>query len=385
MSYIQAIREIKEFAIYLWANCSLASTQLRHQGVEGPDVPPNAFWGRASIQTVIQEQRAISRNPGDGLYETEGLFFIEVFAPKIEAGSFMIALNAAAEIRERILKIKSAWPCNVRFKNVRISEGSTNGKWSQVRLVADWTYDEVVGQAPPVSPRDVPDLFSWGRGDVSNRIVIDGRYYSIQDKVDSTKGFYNETAIRRPMAVEYQGKLCPFFTPLGTFLKDSREIAEYSFLVNGAPSTVMFRLLTPASLAGGSVPFIVGSGSVNGTGMALQFNANGSVRLLVGKGSSPAVVDFTSAAGRIFPNSFHTIGIRKLTSDRYELFADGVLIASNDANLPYGSLPITGLTIGGNGSSGTFNSMIFEWLTVKRAVEDSELHQLFDYLAREWA
>lgn len=78
------------------------SCQQRWPGVPEPEYPPNdAFWCRASYQTVTDEQSTLSNAGGKRRYEANGLFYLQLFCPLKVANSlpdgrlFMQAVQGA--------------------------------------------------------------------------------------------------------------------------------------------------------------------------------------------------------------------------------------------------------------------------------------------------
>lgn len=64
------------------------SVQQRWPGNPQPGEPPtDAFWSRASYQTVTDEQSTLSNAGGKRRYEANGLFYLQIFCPLIVANA----------------------------------------------------------------------------------------------------------------------------------------------------------------------------------------------------------------------------------------------------------------------------------------------------------
>lgn len=107
--------------------------------VPNDNIPPSAQepWARTTLRHSSGGQRAF----GDSRrrYERGGVLIVQVFAPR---GDGLSRAYQLAKIVADVLE-GQATPRGVWFRNVRIAEGGADGNFSQVSVLADFTYDEV--------------------------------------------------------------------------------------------------------------------------------------------------------------------------------------------------------------------------------------------------
>ncbi len=92
MTYPEAIDELFGIALNAINAAVIASivpsVQMRWPGNPQPGEPPiDAYWGRASYQTVTDEQSTLSNANGMRRYEANGLFYLQLFCPLLVANS----------------------------------------------------------------------------------------------------------------------------------------------------------------------------------------------------------------------------------------------------------------------------------------------------------
>lgn len=121
--------------------------ELRFAGLETSALP-SEFWARASVQTVIQELANVGQidNSGARRYRSEGLTFLQVFAPKSHPSPLARAIELAYNARLMFLEHRT--PGGVWFRNVRVDDGlPTDERWIQTQMVAEWQSDQIVSAA----------------------------------------------------------------------------------------------------------------------------------------------------------------------------------------------------------------------------------------------
>jgi len=113
-------------------------------GMAWPDVPDDTLpptsqvpWARTSLRHADGGQRGFG--PDKRRYERTGVLTIQVFAPK---GDGLSRCYQLAKILADGLE-GQATPRGVWFRNVRVREAADSGNFSQVNVLADFTYDEV--------------------------------------------------------------------------------------------------------------------------------------------------------------------------------------------------------------------------------------------------
>lgn len=144
-TYPQAIDDIFTLFRTAWLAQTAAIVgyvpAVRWPGVEEPTRPPvDKFWARVSQQTVIERQITF-RNVVDKRYETNGLLFVQVFAPMSDPQA-MERLRALAVVARNAFRGK-ATASEIWFRNARINELPPDGKAFRCNVVADYQYDEI--------------------------------------------------------------------------------------------------------------------------------------------------------------------------------------------------------------------------------------------------
>lgn len=150
IGYDAARNELFEKLTSAWQSASRDvlgdSAELRYQGREEPDLPDaGAFWGRAGMMTVIQNQANVGQlNDGSARrYRTIGQTYVQVFAPKSVSGSFAKACSIASRIRNQFAS--SATQGRIIFRNGRIDDNpKTNDQWLMVTFWSEYQFDEII-------------------------------------------------------------------------------------------------------------------------------------------------------------------------------------------------------------------------------------------------
>lgn len=149
----QARKEIFALIAAEWAAkapaivAPLAVPELRYQGVEKAALPgATKFWARASTQLATTRQAAFAM-AGLGatvpVYDTEGVVFIQVFAPMKEPGSYAKG-ELLAELGQCMF-MAAETASGVWFRNPRINELVPDGTWYRWNVIADFRFNQVKG------------------------------------------------------------------------------------------------------------------------------------------------------------------------------------------------------------------------------------------------
>lgn len=119
--------------------------EVRWQGKELTTKPDRSkFWARVSIQSVIEQQATLSNcviEPGKKKYESSGLIFVQLFAPKVTDGAYEL-LQQLAKVARDAYRGKTT-PGNVWFRNVRINTLSPEELFFRLNVVGEYEFDEV--------------------------------------------------------------------------------------------------------------------------------------------------------------------------------------------------------------------------------------------------
>jgi hypothetical protein len=142
----QAAAEIESIVTTAWAGVAAiagaAGNELRIEGDE-KGTNPSGYWARLSIQIVSQELASFSDENTYGAnqrrYETVGLVFIQLFAPKSKASSYDNGRLIAALVRDALRTAGVSG--NVWFENVRVNPLTPDGTNYRWNIVGDIRYD----------------------------------------------------------------------------------------------------------------------------------------------------------------------------------------------------------------------------------------------------
>lgn len=115
--------------------------QIFYPGIVEPEKPPiGTFWARMSRQTVREPQSTL-RNGENKRYTSQGLVFVQLFAPLSDTqGAEKLRLLAAA-VRNGFRS--GPTPSEVKFVNMRINELAADGKQHRCNVVTEYEYDEI--------------------------------------------------------------------------------------------------------------------------------------------------------------------------------------------------------------------------------------------------
>lgn len=144
-TYPQAIDEMYGLFNTAWAAGAPAIVgylpEIRWQGVEKEGSPETKkYWCRVSSQSVLERQITF-RNGTDKRYQTDGLLFVQVFAPMSDAKA-MENLRALAVVARNAFRGKTT-SSMIWFRNVRINELGPDNKAYRCNVVAEYQYDEI--------------------------------------------------------------------------------------------------------------------------------------------------------------------------------------------------------------------------------------------------
>ena len=106
-----------------------------------PDVTKH--WGRVSTQTVSQEKANLSNEPGGNRYRTDGLLFLQLFAPLTDPVAFD-QMNALAELARNSYRGKQL-PGDAWFRNERKRELLPDNKFYRCNVIVEYQYDALGG------------------------------------------------------------------------------------------------------------------------------------------------------------------------------------------------------------------------------------------------
>jgi len=147
LTYAQAIDEIFARFNQVWQTETLSILtdvpEIRWQGVEAPEKPPNnLYWVRVSQET-IGEQQITLRNPSCGQrYRTDGILVAQLFCPRSDSRAMEIgrSLSTIAKNAFRAYKTEGG----VWFRNSSVSELEPEDKWIRFNISVLYQYDETI-------------------------------------------------------------------------------------------------------------------------------------------------------------------------------------------------------------------------------------------------
>lgn len=128
------------------------SVELRYQGVlfgpggtALPPIDPGRYWARLSMRNVMSRQSAFVIDQVEGespiVFESNGLLFVQVFAPMSAVDGFAKGL-LLAKLAQAIFRAAET-PSGVIFRNVRISELEDDTKSYRWNVIAEYEFDEI--------------------------------------------------------------------------------------------------------------------------------------------------------------------------------------------------------------------------------------------------
>jgi len=129
------------------------AVEIRYQGVlfdiaNTPlkPVDPSRYWVRFSMRGVMSRQSAFVMSPEpDGEepteYETNGLLFVQVFAPMSKVDGFARG-DLLARLAQSIFR-GAETPSGVVFRNVRVNELEDDTKAFRWNVIAEYEFSEV--------------------------------------------------------------------------------------------------------------------------------------------------------------------------------------------------------------------------------------------------
>lgn len=117
--------------------------ELRYYGVKyQSEVPVTKFWGRISLQTVLEEQTTL-RNSDQKRYSSNGILILGLFIPTADAQA-ATKLDLIAEGVRNIFRVCTP-PDNVQFARARINDNiDPEAAWLRANVIAEWQYDQIV-------------------------------------------------------------------------------------------------------------------------------------------------------------------------------------------------------------------------------------------------
>lgn len=148
IDYLGATDEM--FAVINTANNNGASAIFGYTPViVWPDLTPDftqqdKAWMRAGITTVTDAQSALSTcegAPGQKLYESHGLVWMQLFLPRSVATSSDDGRRLAVVLRNAFRGVKT--PGGVWFRNSRIVEVAPENNFFRKNVVSEYVYSEI--------------------------------------------------------------------------------------------------------------------------------------------------------------------------------------------------------------------------------------------------
>lgn len=119
--------------------------EVRFQNIVNPGKPDSSkYWARVSVQTVDERQTTLSSavklEPGRR-YTTNGLIFIQVFAPLSDVAAGRNG-QKLADIAKKAFRGKTT-PGKVWFLNGRVQELPSEEQFARFNVVTEYQYDEL--------------------------------------------------------------------------------------------------------------------------------------------------------------------------------------------------------------------------------------------------
>jgi hypothetical protein len=129
----EARDEIMALFVAGWSSTGI---DLRFWNAPGPLPKDRSPWARILVKHTQGGNASISSKR----FMRSGVIFVEIYTP---VGGGFTQADDLAKIAMDVFQGKST-PGGVWFRNVRLVETDAEGHWSQVNVIADFTYDEVL-------------------------------------------------------------------------------------------------------------------------------------------------------------------------------------------------------------------------------------------------
>lgn len=141
-----AISEIYSLFISEWNSKTTALVgyipEIRFYGVDAGTLPDESkFWIRISTQEVLSEQLTLSENVvsnGSRHYETTGLVFVQIFAPK--RADSIVKIRKLAQLAKEVFRKRTN---NVIFYNSSIKEAPSENGALRFNVNAEYVFGEI--------------------------------------------------------------------------------------------------------------------------------------------------------------------------------------------------------------------------------------------------
>ena len=110
-----------------------------YEAVDKGRMPDDQPWVWVSIEHAGGRQASLSSGTGQARFERNGIFTARIF---VAAGKGLQDALPLAKVVADAFEGNSA-PGGVWFRNVRMNEVGRDGKFFQVNVLAEFTYDEI--------------------------------------------------------------------------------------------------------------------------------------------------------------------------------------------------------------------------------------------------
>jgi hypothetical protein len=110
---------------------------------EDKKAPVTDVWARVSRQTVREGQSSFRNGEFGRTYTSDGLLFVQIFAPLNDAAAGRKLQSLAVLARDTFRGQTTAG--GIWFRNGRIQEIPNDAKSYQIKVVTEYQYDEIGG------------------------------------------------------------------------------------------------------------------------------------------------------------------------------------------------------------------------------------------------
>lgn len=121
--------------------------EVRYEGKEKTSVPAvSKYWVRISMQFVAEDQATLSdcvAVAGSKRFETSGLVFVQVFAPKTDSAEGYRKGRLLAKLARNAFRGKHTSPGNVWFRRCRINNVLPDADFYKFNVVSDFQFQEI--------------------------------------------------------------------------------------------------------------------------------------------------------------------------------------------------------------------------------------------------
>ena len=116
--------------------------QLRYGGVSAGDPDDGTYWARVTRQVVDEAQETLRNGQGQRRFKSEGLVFVQLFAPRGDSKAQDNLDRIAELVRNDFRTYQNA---ELEFTNAAITDNvQPEPSWQRANVVSNYTYRQFI-------------------------------------------------------------------------------------------------------------------------------------------------------------------------------------------------------------------------------------------------